>query len=450
MARTVVLRSVGADKQLWSARQASSTRPRSARLESLRPRAIKAPAPRPCVTMPAAHLPKNCRVADLFHALDKAGAFGDDWRTLVLHLPTGCFVHCSSLAFLCAWGRLQSAAGRRLKLTGDPDTVGYLARMDLQDHLGLDYDPGNRRAEVGRFLPLRLIHDGKDVKPIHDAVCELVVRQFDSAEVFMPAVAWAVNEILDNVLMHSDSAEPGAVCAQYFPRKHRLDIGICDVGRGILASLSDLMPLWSHGHAVTTALERGVTRNSDIGQGNGLAGAREIATRNRGGFQLWTGDVVYRLEDGREPGFVETPEVPGTGVVFSLDTRRPVDLTETWIAGPEGRSYLRAEAERIATEGGLRVVEECDHTGTRAPAERLRRKILSVLGETTAPMRLDFTGVERASSSFLDELLGRLAFELGPEDFARRIDVRGMRRLIANQANVVITQRVEGEPGQPG
>lgn len=81
--------------------------------------------------MLVANLPTNCHAADLFQALGEAGVLGDDWRSLVVHFPKGCFVHCSSIAFLCAWGRVQKAAGRRLLLRGDAETLGYLARMDL-------------------------------------------------------------------------------------------------------------------------------------------------------------------------------------------------------------------------------------------------------------------------------------------------------------------------------
>lgn len=101
-----------------------------------------------------------------------------------------------------------------------------------------------------------------------DAVRELIIRQFDDANAFLDTVGWAVDEIVDNVLMHSDSDHAGAVCAQCFPRKHRLDISVCDIGCGIYASLGASMPLYSHGHALTTALERSVTRDDEIGQGN--------------------------------------------------------------------------------------------------------------------------------------------------------------------------------------
>ena len=88
------------------------------------------------------------------------------------------------------------------------------------------------------------------------------------------------------------------------------------------------MALWSHGHAVTTALRRGATRSEDIGQGNGLAGTLEIVKKNQGDMWLWTGNVVFRVERGDEKGFVEIPELPGTGVSF-LWIRGTLSISQT-------------------------------------------------------------------------------------------------------------------------
>ncbi len=55
---------------------------------------------------------------------------------------------------------------------------------------------------------------------------------------------------------------------------------------------------------------------------------------------------------------------------------------------------------------------------------------------------LDFGEVKSASSSFLDEILGRMAEDLGPEAFRQKIKVVGMSELIESMANVVISQRL--------
>ena len=51
-----------------------------------------------------------------------------------------------------------------------------------------------------------------------------------------------------------------------------------------------------------------------------------------------------------------------------------------------------------------------------------------------------------ASSSFLDELLGRLADEMGAERFRETVRVVGMLEEIQEMAQVVVGQRVQGAP----
>lgn len=391
--------------------------------------------------MPTINLSRNCGVAELARSLDDSGSLNGDWSSAVIQVEEGSFVDVGAMALLCCWAQGKGSEGRRLHFRGDAHTIGYLARMDLQNHARLDFEVSGRQDETGRFLPLKLVATDKDVFATTDAICDLVLHQFDNANAFLPALEWAVNEIIDNIFIHSQTPVPGAVCAQYFPKKNRLDVGICDLGIGIKASLEQSRKLWSHGDAVSTALQRGVTRDPRVGQGNGMAGAREISLQNGGLFQVWTGDVLYRLEKGEEKGFIRIPDLPGTGVLFSLDTRRPVNLLDTWIAG-SGWSFINVEARRIEEEGGIDVAASCINTGGRLPARRLRRKLAAVLPEMEKPLVLDFSNVRCAASSFLDELLGRLAAEFGDGVFDSRIRIVGMETTIRETANVVIAQRL--------
>ena len=397
--------------------------------------------------MATAELPNNCDLNGLALSLASAAASESNWSEISIDLPVNGFIDVGAMAFLCAWASREAQEGRTVRLRGDASSLGYLARMDLHENIGVEFEAGNRLDETGRFLPLKQIDSDDDVFNTVNAICDLVLHQFDNANEFLPALEWAVNEIIDNIVIHSETVIPGVVCAQYFPNKHRLDVGICDLGRGIFASLATTRQLWSHGDAVTTALQRGVTRDPDVGQGNGMAGALEIAKSNGGLFHVWTGDVLFRAEKGAERGFVKIPEIPGTGVKFSLDTRRPVDLSSTWIAGGDW-TFINIEAERIQESEGVNISEACINTGSRPPAERLRRKLLALLPEMEVPLVLDFKDVRAASSSFLDELLGRMAFqhELGDELFKTRIRIVGMNETMRNMANTVIAQRLGRGP----
>jgi hypothetical protein len=134
-------------------------------------------------------------------------------------------------------------------------------------------------------------------------------------------------------------------------------------------------------------------------------------------------------------------------VSFSFNLEKPVSLGDTWI-GEKAWSYINAEAGRIAKHG-IVIKDVCSHTGSRAPAARIRRKILALLPEIEGPIRLDFSGVPSFSSSFLDELLGRLNAALGTDRFNERIVISGLSELHRNMANNVIGQRLalEGAEG---
>jgi hypothetical protein len=190
----------------------------------------------------------------------------------------------------------------------------------------------------------------------------------------------------------------------------------------------------------------------------------EIVRKNGGDLQIWTGDALYRVVRGDIKGFVQMPTVPGTGVAFSLDTRVPVDLRDTWIAAL-GAAFLPAQAvdtanslDSVTPVGAgatdassesarvriIAIARECDSTVMRGPAQRLRERISQELLEYSAPLTLDFSAVKDATSSFLDELLGRLAREMGSDAFHKRLVIVGMSELIERMANVVIQQRLEG------
>lgn len=384
-------------------------------------------------------------------AAEVSGLTGEAYK---LHVPQKCFVSPSAIALMCAWGQDVRRRGHDLAFFGDEETLRYLARMDLFKLLHVPYQEDfERHAEAGRFIPLHTVENTKQCLQAINRIGDLVLHNFDNARAFFPAMEWAVNEVVDNIAIHSETPVPGVVCAQYFPERKRIDIGICDMGRGILASLSERYQLWSHGDAITKALERGVTRNTEVGQGNGLAGTLEIAKVNQGTFHIWSGNACFKMTRGVTEKFSIIPAIPGTGIYLSLDTTKPVNLrTDTFIGasqfGDNESIYIYSEGERVTTGDGLIVKNECFHTGSRSPALALRRKILALLPDIDSqPMLLNFAGVESASSSFLDELLARLIVQLGLPAFKSKVKVLNLSDSVRQMANVVIKQRLDsGSP----
>ena len=385
-------------------------------------------------------IPHRADFASISALLQSVPVEGDD-EGIKLTVGPETFFKVDGLAFLTAYCLDQIRLGRSITLTGDPSVIRYLDRMDFHGHLGLPRTSLNRHPEQGRFLPIRLITDGKDVFETTNSICDLVLRQFEDSAKFLPAMEWMVNELIDNIIIHAEAPVPGVVCAQFYPKLRKLEIAICDMGRGIRESLSTGHRIDSHGHALEQALKRGVTRDPEVGMGYGMAGSLEISKVNGGDFVLWSGDATYNLSDGKELGIRAIPSVRGTGLFLGMNTDRPVDLAETWIGDRGDWNFIDAEAQRLEEVGGINIAAECANTGSRPPAKYLRRKIAAILPEMEHPLVLNFSKVRSASSSFLDELLGRLAFEFGTDVLKHKVQLVGMDETIWKMANVVIAQR---------
>lgn len=386
-------------------------------------------------------LPTECTHTNLFREMAQNNIFKGEWEQLNIHIRNDGFLHSSAIAFLGAWGLYQQQRGRQIRFSGN---LSYLARMDLFRVLGIPYhEPFTRHDERGRFIPSRLITNDDDVFGVTNQICDLVMRQFSQARSFLPAMEWAVNEMIDNIQVHAHSSSPGIVSAQYYPNGHYIDVSICDMGQGIKSSLSELERLPGHKEAISRALERGVTRNKKVGAGNGLAGSLEITRLNKGNLHIWSGDAHFKLNNGQEHGFETIPEIQGTGIHLRLHTQNPVNLADTFIADDSGWSYIVAEGGRVSAAGGLRITEECLHTGSRQVATPLRTKILNLLPDYEDVLVIDFHGVESASSSFMDELLGKLAQELGEFAFLQQIKLVNMKPVLAKIANKVIYERIK-------
>jgi anti-anti-sigma regulatory factor len=86
-------------------------------------------------------------------------------------------------------------------------------------------------------------------------------------------------------------------------------------------------------------------------------------------------------------------------------------------------------------------------TGTRASAMRIRNEIVNLLNSNTRPVLLDFDGVSVISSSFADELIGKLLITLGFVAFNQTIHLRNMNPTVQAIVQRSVNQRIIEELG---
>ena len=102
----------------------------------------------------------------------------------------------------------------------------------------------------------------------------------------LDACRWGTNEIMDNVIQHSD-IKRGFIMAQIQKSNKSVNICIFDYGIGIYKSLKGTENNPKNAiDAIMLSVKEGVTRDKQIGQGNGLWGLFNMVAQNDGHLSI--------------------------------------------------------------------------------------------------------------------------------------------------------------------
>lgn len=255
---------------------------------------------------------------------------------------------------------------------------------------------------------------------------------------------WCVNEIMDNVLQHSQSPH-GYIMAQIHRASNKIAICIADLGIGLYNSLQSYSnPPLNYIDAITLAIREGVTRDKEVGQGNGMWGLSSIVADNDGALTITSGRASLFYRDSETRCFGKLPQLsednPGTIVDFQLNTNSPVDMSKAL-----KYSHINLRLESFETQSGtykISISENTHGTGTRKSAEMLRTKVINIMAETGQGIEVDFAGVGMISSSFADEFIAKLVVSIGFVNFTRLVKLSGMTDSISGIVEKAIGQRM--------
>jgi anti-anti-sigma regulatory factor len=95
-----------------------------------------------------------------------------------------------------------------------------------------------------------------------------------------------------------------------------------------------------------------------------------------------------------------------------------------------------------------KLSEKASGTGTRQSGAAIRNEIMNILRQSNSIVVLSFEGVSVVSSSFADELVGKLAAECGLITFMQRFRLVGMNETVQAIMNRSVTQRIGSDPSQ--
>ncbi len=247
---------------------------------------------------------------------------------------------------------------------------------------------------------------------------------------------WCINEVMDNVLVHSKE-NTGYIMAQYHSRKKILAICVYDCGIGIYNSLlqGNHKPA-SEIDSLTMAIQEGV--GDGKGQGNGLYGLFQIVNDNNGRLTISSGHSAIMLRNGDLKKFSNNVTVSdknlGTIVDFQLDLSKKIDIKKALksIGGFDGFD-IRIDS-MLDDNNWLRynVYDNCSGTGTRIAGKELRNDVINTMRRANSPVILDFSNVQACSSSFIDEFVSKLIVEMGILDFNKLVKIENMNDFVSH------------------
>jgi hypothetical protein len=357
------------------------------------------------------------------------------------------------LPILVTVGRLREAGIQiKIYLPGDNNCRRLFRSVNWAHHLDPAQYPISESSH-DRHLVTRVFRDAREQKEVVDDFMDVVLRNVKVPRSILAGLEWSINEITDNVLNHSDCSLGGMIQASTFLKNNTIAFAVADAGRGILQSLREGIPtLRTDLQAMGEAVKSGVTRNKKVGQGNGLAGSLKITTLSGGSLEITSGKGKIKATDShtsRVPfydcryngtvvsGYMKlSPEFSiekaldfGTGIAYV-----PVDIIEMQYEMKDQDCYI------------IHMKDEATGFGTRRSGAQIRTKIFNILdANPTYPLVIDWDGVPLISSSFADEVMGKLFLKMGVITFTARIRNQKMDQLIVSLLDKAVAQRLVQE-----
>lgn len=297
------------------------------------------------------------------------------------------------------------------------DSIRYFENYALNDSIGRvwKFDKNNSHVLVDR-----------------------ISRDLEKKEQFPKGVItlaeWSLNEVMDNVLNHSETHE-GYLMVQLHPSTKHIAYCVYDNGIGIQKSFINggLKSPVNQVEAIQLAVSEGITSNTEKGQGNGLFGLHSLVERGDGRLSIISGNGNYKFEGKKISTAGNLPTYRNknshTTVDFTVNYSSKIDLED--VLTFQGNAYkpISLRFENLEDDMGhvvIKMNELSSGVGTREAAKEQFNTIMNILTDEVKIITLDFKDVNIISSSYADELIAKLMLKLGLFQFNNLIRLHNM------------------------
>ena len=292
--------------------------------------------------------------------------------------------------------------------------------------------------------------NGQEQHSAVDRSVDIILRNVEGLDRSrIKALEWSLNEITDNVLNHSSSQIGGFVQVITNTNKQTIDFYVCDAGVGIPTTLLQGRPdLGNDVRAMRAAIEEGVTRNKNTNQGNGLFGTFKCCEVSGGTFTLVSNFVTlnYNYKDGLR---VSKSPIPfkGSFVRASINYAYDMILEKALVFKGKtyspGFDYIERTYQSETDEIVFVMKNEVESFGSREVGRAARIKVENLLDLGRNKILFDFEGLHLISSSFADEVFGRIYNDYGPIAFSQMCRFKNIEPTVRSLIDLAISKRIK-------
>ncbi len=203
------------------------------------------------------------------------------------------------------------------------EAAKYASRINFFKHLEIPVNEEfNRHNNSGKFTEIKTF-DKDTIYELQDNINRIFLNNLHVDRQMLQMLYYCLNEILDNVLVHSTKPN-GFACAQLFPSKNKIRLIICDTGIGIHKSLTSNSKYQniSEQETLNLCIKKGVTDGEGIGFG--LFASSEFIKENAGEMLIYSGNNFLK-NSKKEFEIFKSNFWQGTIVFLQINTNVPVD-----------------------------------------------------------------------------------------------------------------------------
>jgi hypothetical protein len=167
-------------------------------------------------------------------------------------------------------------------------------------------------------------------------------------------------------------------------------------------------------------------------------------SENTGQLNIISNSACYNLINNRDKIFDHISQLAydnGCIVDFQIDYSKEISISKAL----GGYEPVNMKIESLEDNSGniiINLQNKESGVGTRKSGEKIRNELINVYKQSSKPITLDFSGINIISSSFADELIGKLVTEFGFYGFNNIIKLKNMGPSVQSIVQRSVAQRM--------